>query len=121
VNFGFGVLAAAVLLIVPGAVVGRAGGLRWLPALAVGPVLTYGVVGLTIVPLDALGVRWNAVAAAGCLAVVAALVAGGRVLLARRSAPAESARTPATGQADGPALTAAAGVVFGAVAIGYAA
>jgi len=52
VNFGFGVLAAG----------GGAG-------------MTYGVVGLTIVPLDALGVRWNAGSAAGCLAAVAALMA----------------------------------------------
>lgn len=120
-NFGLGVLAAAVLLILPGAVVGRAGGLRWLPALAVGPALTYGVVGLTIVPLDALGIRWNAISAVGALAVTAALLAAGRVLLARHATPAESARTPATSQVDGPALTAAAGVVFGAAAIGYAA
>ncbi len=107
-NFGVGVLAAAVLLTVPGALVGRAGGLRWLPAFAVGPALTYGIVGSAIVPLDALGMRWNAVSAVGALVFVAAVVAAGRVLLTRPAAPAESARAPATSWVDRPALTAAA-------------
>ena len=120
-NFGFGVLAAVVLLIAPGALAGRAGGLRRLPALALGPALTYGVVGLAIVPLDALGIRWNALSALAALAVIAALLAGFRVLLARRAPQPESADAPVNRGPDGPALTAAAGVVFGAVAIGYAA
>lgn len=118
-NFGTGVLTAVLLLIAPGAVVGRAGGLRWPPALAVAPVLTYGVVALAIVPFGALGIRWNAWTAAAVLAAVSLLVFGCRILLGRRkSTPSPSAA--GHGSLDWAAVTAGAGVVLGALAIGYA-
>ena len=118
-NFGSGVLIAVLLMVAPGAVVGRAGGLRWAPAAAVGPVLTYGAVALAIVPFGALGIRWNALTALLTLAVVSAMAAVLRSALVRRGTGA-----PETGEHSGPdwpAIAAAAGVVFGAVAIGFAA
>ena len=113
-NFGTGVLIAVLLLTVPGAVVARAGGLRWPLAVAVGPVLTYGVVGLAIVPFGALGVRWNAGSAALVLLALTALAAGLRRLIARAAATPRS-------RPSGPELAAAAGVLLGAIAIGLAA
>lgn len=116
-NFGFGVLGAVLLLTLPGAVVAVAGRLSWPVAIAVGPALTYGVVALAIVPFGAVGIPWNAWTALLALAVVAGLVLGLRILLTRFRDRAAEGR----GIAPGPALTVAAGVVFGAVAIGYAA
>ena len=114
-NFGFGVLAAVLLLILPGAAVALAGRLNWPVAVAVGPALTYGVVGLAILPFGALGIPWNALTALLALLAVTAVVLAARVLLARfRSSGGQPV-------ALGPALTVAAGVLFGAVAIGYAA
>jgi len=119
VNFGSGVLIAVLLLALPGAVIGIAGGLRWPLAVAVGPALTYGVVGLVVVPFGALGVRWNAGIAAVVFAALADVILGYRLLIAKRRGvhhrPSRS-RPP-----DGPELAAAAGVVVGAVAIGLAA
>lgn len=119
-NFGPGVLIAVLLLAVPGALVARAGGLRWAPATAVGPALTYGVVGLFIVPFGALGIRWTALTALMALAAVIVAVLGYRVLLTRRPGAPQRAgidrRRP-----DGPELIAAAGVLFGALAIAVAA
>jgi hypothetical protein len=118
VNFGSGVLIAVLLLAVPGAVVARAGGLRWPLALAVGPALTYGVVGLGIVGFGAVGIRWNGLSALGALTGLSALLLGWRALLTRR----RGARSPdAARLPDWPALAAAAGVFFGAAAIGFAA
>lgn len=118
-NFGSGVLIAVLLMAVPGAVVGRAGGLRWPLALAVGPVLTYGAVALAIVPFGAVGIRWNAVSALLTLVVVTAMTAGLRALLTRRVPPEQ--KTAQRSGPDWPAIAAAAGVVFGAIAIGFAA
>ena len=117
-NFGFGVVIAVLLLAVPGAVVGRAGGLRWPLALAVGPGLTYGTVALAIVPFGALGIRWNALSALLTLAVVTGVAAGLRVVLTRGD---RSGRTPDRVRPDWPVIAAASGVVFGALAIGFAA
>ena len=117
-NFGSGVLTAVLVLAVPGAVVARAGGVRWPLALAVGPALTYGVVGLGIVGFGAVGIRWDALSALGALAGLSALLLGWRAVLARRRG-ARSAS--ADRQPDWPAFTAAAGALFGAAAIGYAA
>ena len=113
-NFGTGVLTAVLLLTVPGAVVAWTGGLRWPLAVAVGPALTYGVVGLAIVPFGALGVRWNAGSAAVMLLALTALAAGLRSLIGCRAATARS-------RPSAPELTAAAGVLLGALAIGLAA
>jgi hypothetical protein len=117
VSFGFGVLIAVLLLILPGAVVALAGRLRWYVALAVGPVLTYGVVGLAIIPFGAIGVRWNVWTALLALAIVTAVVFGLRILLTRYRAA-----DPTVDEVSlWPALVVAAGVIFGALLIGFAA
>ena len=116
-SFGFGVLIAVLLLIVPGAVVAMAGRLRWYVALGLGPVLTYGVVGLAIIPFGAIGLAWNAWTALLALVIVAAAVFGLRILLARFRA----ADPPGDEVSLWPALTVAAGVILGALFIGIAA
>ncbi|TGD89284.1 hypothetical protein BayCH28_08015 [Mycolicibacterium sp. CH28] len=116
-SFGFGVLIAVLLLILPGAVVGLAGRLSWPVALGVGPALTYGVVGLAIIPFGAIGIPWNSWTALLALIVVTAAVFGLRLLLARY----RSADSSAGAIALLPALTVVAGVIFGALAIGFAA
>ena len=121
-NFGAGVLIAILLLTVPGAVIARAAGLRWAPAVATGPALTYGVVGLTIVPFGAIGIRWNALSALLVFAACAAASLGFRVLLARRRGPPIPVAEPRPGwRPDYPECLVAAGVIFGAMAIGVAA
>ena len=82
-----------------------------------GPALTYGVVGLSIIPLGAIGWPWNAWTALFALALVTAVVVGLRtVLSSRRDTDAESCAVSTW-----PAVTVAAGVVLGAVLIGYTA
>ncbi|MCV7217806.1 hypothetical protein H7J51_21250 [Mycobacterium crocinum] len=116
-SFGFGVLIAVLLLILPGAVVALAGRLRWYVALGVGPVLTYGVVGLAIIPFGAIGIRWNVWTALLALAIVTAVVFGLRMLLTRYRAA-----DPTVDEVSlWPALVVAAGVIFGALLIGFAA
>jgi hypothetical protein len=117
VSFGFGVLIAVLLLILPGSVVALAGRLPWYVALGVGPVLTYGVVGLAIIPFGALGIGWNGWTALLALAVVTAAALGLRVLLARYGAADPTADRVALW----PVLTVAAGVLLGALFIGIAA
>lgn len=119
-NFGTGVLSAILLLTVPGALVGRAGGLRWPLALAVAPALTFGVVGLVIVPFGAVGMPWNALTALLALAVLTALALLSRLVLTRRMG-APGTVTAGGNRPDGAQLTAAAGVLLGAAAIGFAA
>jgi hypothetical protein len=119
VNFGSGVLIAVLLLALPGAVVGRAGGLRWPLAVAVGPALTYGVVGLVVVPFGALGIQWNAGSAAVVFVALADLLLGYRLLIAKRRVARR--RPSSSSRPDGPELAAAAGVIVGALAIGIAA
>lgn len=116
-SFGFGVLIAVLLLILPGAVVALAGRLRWYVALGMGPVLTYGVVGLAIIPFGAIGIGWNAWTALLALAIVTAAVFGLRILLARYRATDPTADEVSLW----PALTVAAGVILGALLIGIAA
>ncbi|OMC09525.1 DUF6541 family protein [Mycolicibacterium fortuitum] len=116
-GFGFGVLIALLLLVIPGALIARAGGLTLSAAVAVGPALTYGTVALTIVPLGAVGVPWNAWTASFAVAIVAAVAAGLRTALGRyrdRDAEASSAALR-------PAMLVAAGVVLGAALIAAAA
>ena len=116
-SLALGVLPALLLLIVPGALVGTAARLPWLVAVAVGPALTYGIVGLAIVPLGAIGWPWNAWTALFAMAVVTGAVAGLRVVLSRyRDRDAE--RLAVSGW---PVLIVAAGIVLGAGLIGYAA
>ncbi|AFM19656.1 hypothetical protein Mycch_4968 [Mycolicibacterium chubuense NBB4] len=116
-SFGYGVLVALALLVAPGAIIARCGGLRWAAAVATGPALTYGAVAMAIVPFGALGVPWNAGTALGALLVLGALATSLRILTRRRTAPAAAA--PAT--PPGPGFLAAAGVLVGAVLIFVAA
>ena len=116
-SFGFGVLIALSLLVIPGAIVARIGRLAWPTAVAVGPALTYGAVALAIVPFGALGIPWNAWTALFAIALMAGVVLCLRKALARfRDTDAESRAV-----SRGPALAVAAGVVLGAALIGFAA
>jgi D-galactosaminyltransferase len=111
------VLPAVLLLIVPGSLVGIAARLPWPIAVAVGPALTYGLVGVWIIPLGAVGWPWNAWTALFALVSVTALVIGLRVVLSRyRDRDAEKLAVSA-----GPAVVVAAGILLGAVLIGCAA
>lgn len=116
-------LGALTLLVVPGMLVAVAARLTWPMALTVGPVLTYGVVGVAIVPFGALGIPWNAVTALAALVVVGAIVAGVaaglRAVLDRRDGLYVHIRavTPARGAM----LIVAGGVLLGVLLIGWAA
>jgi hypothetical protein len=112
----FGVVIALLLLIIPGTLIGLSARLAPAVAVAVGPALTYGAVGLAIVPFGALGVGWNAWTALATLVVVAGLAAGFAAALTRYRAA--DAGPPAS---RGPALAVAAGVLLGAALTGYAA
>lgn len=116
-SFGIDVLIAVSLLVIPGALVARAARLTWSTAVAVGPALTYGVVGLAIIPFGALGIPWNALTALITLVVVTVIAASLPALLARyRDPEAEqlTASTPA-------ALIVATGVALGALLIFWSA
>ena len=117
VGLGFGTLTAVLLLVLPGTVVARAARLTWPIAVAVGPALTYGVVGLVIIPYGALGIPWNAWTALLALVVVSAVAASLPVVFARYRDTVGEARTVSLG----PALTVAAGVLLGALLIWFAA
>ena len=82
-SFGFGVLIALLLLVIPGAIVARVFRLTWPTAIAVGPALTYGMVALAIVSFGALGVPWNAWTALFALSAVTAIAVGLRIALGR--------------------------------------
>ena len=115
-NFGSGVLIAVLFLVLPGTAVAVVGGLRWLPALAVGPALTYGVVGLFVVPFGALGIPWSGWSAIAVFLAVVDIALATRLLLTRR----RPTRRPGRGR-DRAELAAAGGAVLGALAIGVAA
>jgi D-galactosaminyltransferase len=117
VSFGFGVLIAVILLVIPGAIVARAGRLTWPTAIAVGPALTYGVVAVAIIPFGALGIPWNAWTALFATALLAGAALGLRMALNRHRDVDAEARAASRG----PALVVAAGVVLGAALIGLAA
>lgn len=114
-------VAAVVLLVLPGALVAAGARLSWPLAITVGPALTYGLVGLAIVPFGAVGIPWNAGTALATLVVVGTLVAGlargVRGLLDRGSAVVVAAPSNAVG----PMLAVAAGVLLGMLLIGWAA
>ncbi|HEX5143917.1 MAG TPA: DUF6541 family protein [Mycobacterium sp.] len=116
-GFGFGTLTAVLLLVVPGTLVARAIRLTWPAAVAAAPALTYGVVGLAIIPYGALGIPWNVWTGLAALVVVT-LLAGALSFLLRghRAVDGETERI-----ARGPALAVAAGVVLGSLLIWFAA
>ncbi|WP_163795552.1 DUF6541 family protein [Mycolicibacterium sediminis] len=111
-----GVLVAWLLLVIPGAIVARAGQLTWPVAVAVGAPLTSGVVALAILPMGALGVPWNGWTALAALLLVVIAVTVLQVVLRRFRDPAAEGRA----MARGPAVFVAGGVILGAVLIGYA-
>jgi hypothetical protein len=117
VGLCFGTLIALFLLIAPGTTVARVAQLPWPIAVAVGPALTYGVVALAIIPLGAVGIPWNGWTALAALAVVCALTAGLQIPLARYRDKAAEARAIS----GWPAVTVAAGVLLGALLVGWAA
>ena len=90
-----------------------------MPALAVGPALTYGVVGLFIVPFGALGIPWSGWSAITVFLAVLDITLGTRLLLTRHQRPEH--KRPAVRKYSTTELFAAAGVLVGAVAIGVAA
>lgn len=100
--------------------VARTTGLNVPVAVAVGPVLTYGVVALAIVPFGALGIPWNGWSALGALAIVLGAAAAVRLAANRLAEPEPRPRGRRAG-VDGPMLTVAAGVLIGAALIGLAA
>ncbi|MDV3123869.1 hypothetical protein M1247_02965 [Mycobacterium sp. 21AC1] len=116
-GFGFGVLIALLLLVIPGALIARAGGLTLPTAVAVAPALTYGIVAFAIVPFGALGVPWNLWSALFAVALIAAVAAGIRKFFARyRDHDDETSAATR-----GPILVVCAGVLLGALLIGLAA
>ncbi len=119
-GFGFGVLIALSLLVIPGAIVARVGRVPWPASIALAPALTYGAVALAIVPFGAIGIPWNAWTALFALVIVAGVMACLRKLLERyRDVPTEtSVESAPTGR--GPALLVAGGVLLGAALIGFA-
>lgn len=118
-SLGFGVLLALLLLVGPGAIIARCGGLHWPAAVAVGPALTYGAVAIAIVPFGALGLPWNATSALLAVVAVAVAVTCLRVLLRRFGAQPEPDDTAVPPRGAG--LLVAGGVLLGAVLIWLAA
>ena len=90
-------LVAVLLLVIPGAIVGRAGRLTWPASVAVGPALTYGAVALAIVPFGALGIPWNAWTALLALALVTGVVFWLRIALGRYREPDAESRAVTCG------------------------
>jgi hypothetical protein len=117
VSLAIAVLLAVVLLITPGTVVGCAARLPVSVSVAVAPALTYGVVGAAIIPFGAIGIPWNAWTALMALAGVVGVAVGYRIVWARYGD--HDTEVPAV--ASGPAFVVGAGVLLGAVLIGYAA
>ena len=117
VGLCFGMLIALFLLIVPGAIIGRITQLTWPIAIAVGPVLTYGVVALAIIPFGAIGIPWNGWTALAALAAVCVVMICLQPLLAGYRDAEAQARAIDRRQA----LTVAAGVLLGGLLITWAA
>jgi hypothetical protein len=104
-------------MIVPGTIIAAGARLSWHVAVAIGPALTYGAVGLAIVPFDAAGIPWDAWTALATLVAVAAVVSGLRLVVTPRR---DDGGTGPPGIALRPTLTMAAGVLLGAALIGWA-
>ncbi|MBI9114065.1 DUF6541 family protein [Sanguibacter suaedae] len=85
----------AVVLIVPGAVMLRAAGLRWLVALGSGPPLSALVYAVLAPVLAASGVPWNLVSVTAAVVVIVAI--GSLVCVTLRRRPGGRDRLPQTG------------------------
>lgn len=117
VSLVLGVLTALLLLVIPGAIVARCAQLTWPVAIAVAPAVTYGVVGLAIIPFGAVGIPWNVLSAFAALLVAVVGAVLFQLILGRfRERDAERLAI-----SRGPALLVLAGVVLGAALIGVAA
>lgn len=79
--------------------------------------MTYGVVALAILPMGAVGIPWTAWTALLALVIVVILVTVAQLALSRFRERAAEDRAPSLG----PALVVAAGVVLGALLVGFAA
>ncbi|MDL9937503.1 hypothetical protein QSJ18_12165 [Gordonia sp. ABSL1-1] len=117
------VVVTALVLIVPGALVGRRMSLPWPVALAAGPPITFGLVSIATVLYSAVGFEWNPVSALVALVIALAVAWGYSALLAtrlgRRLAPVPGSTA---GSDDRPAghtamLRAGAGVFVGGAII----
>ncbi|CAM3081659.1 hypothetical protein DFJ75_4041 [Williamsia muralis] len=110
-------VVTAVILIVPGALVGRRMSLPWPVAVAAGAPLTFGMIGIFTVLYGALSIPWN-VGTAAVMVGVSWLVAWGWDLGTRRFvslAPAVAAEVRPISRPT--LLTVAAGVLLGALII----
>jgi MYXO-CTERM domain-containing protein len=109
------------LFFAPGLLLCAAVGLRGWRLAAVAPAVTFGLVATGSIALDVLGLRWSLGSFAGWTVAVALVLAGVRVLLARRSARRQPAEAPVAAE-PGPArrgpwehVVVGAGVVAGMV------
>ena len=110
-------VVTAVILIVPGALVGRRMSLPWPVAVAAGAPLTFGMIGIFTVLYGALSIPWN-VGTAAVMVGVSWLVAWGWDLGTRRCGSLSPAVAAEVRPISRPALlTVAAGVLLGALII----
>ncbi|ETD33422.1 DUF6541 family protein [Williamsia sp. D3] len=110
-------VVTAVILIVPGALVGRRMSLPWPVAVAAGAPLTFGMIGIFTVLYGALSIPWN-VGTAAVMVGVSWLVAWGWDLGTRRFGSLAPAAVAEVRPISRPALlTVAAGVLLGALII----
>ncbi|MGY3553420.1 DUF6541 family protein [Williamsia sp. R60] len=110
-------VVTAVILIVPGALVGRRMSLPWPVAVAAGAPLTFGMIGIFTVLYGALSIPWN-VGTAAVMVGVSWLVAWGWDLGTRRFGALAPAAAAEVRPISRPALlTVAAGVLLGALII----
>ena len=110
-------VVTAVILIVPGALVGRRMSLPWPVAVAAGAPLTFGMIGIFTVLYGALSIPWN-VGTAAVMVGVSWLVAWGWDLGTRRFGSLSPAVAAEVRPISRPALlTIAAGVLLGALII----
>lgn len=110
-------VVTAVILIVPGALVGRRMSLPWPVAVAAGAPLTFGMIGIFTVLYGALSIPWN-VGTAAVMVGVSWLVAWGWDLGTRRFGSLAPAAAAEVRPISRPALlTVAAGVLLGALII----
>lgn len=86
------VLVTVAVVVVPGFVVNFAAGLRPVHALGYAPLTSVGLISISAIVADMVGVGWSALPVLGLTAVVAVLAGALRVLIARRTKAPEPAR-----------------------------